>query len=373
MNLVIDGVVFCGQTHGGVSRIYAEMLPLICDTDPSVRIELLTQRPPLQAPPVHERIAHRRLPNVRPYLRPSRLWAPHLTRCEEWVARLAVGAGRGRIWHSTYYTTPPAWRGRQVVTVLDMVHELHPDVFADTRGRVFREQKRRAIARADAIVCISETTRQDVARYYGLDRAAMTVVSPACSEVFRRLTNADAVESPTEGRPFLLYVGGRPTYKQFWFCFETLAGLPESERVDLVAVGRPWSDAEKARLHESGMAPWVHLLTGVDDQRLCELYNSAAAFLYPSRYEGFGIPLLEALQCGCPIIASDIPTSREVAGDCPSYFAPGDPEGLWEACRDALSHGRDPERQRRYDERVARYSWQGAAQRMLKVYRSLDG
>jgi alpha-1,3-rhamnosyl/mannosyltransferase len=101
------------------------------------------------------------------------------------------------------------------------------------------------------------------------------------------------------------------------------------------------------------------------------LYNQAAAFVHPSLYEGFGIPLLEAMACGCPVVASRIPTTREVAGDCPIYFDPMQPDELITALDVALAEGRNSERVRRGLEWVKQYSWDRTARETLQVYRAL--
>ena len=104
---------------------------------------------------------------------------------------------------------------------------------------------------------------------------------------------------------------------------------------------------------------------------MCYLYNRALAFIYPSLYEGFGIPLLEAMACGCPIVASRIPSTIEVAGDCPVYFNPNDVEELISALDIIIPEGRNSKRTRSGLERVKKYSWQKTAEQTLEVYHSL--
>ena len=108
-----------------------------------------------------------------------------------------------------------------------------------------------------------------------------------------------------------------------------------------------------------------------DDKGLCKLYNGAAAFIYPSLYEGFGIPLLEAMSCGCPIIASRIPSTLEVAKDVPIYFEPLEVEQLLAALNQILEEGRESDRVRRGHQVTQEYSWNKTAQETLGVYQSL--
>ena len=104
---------------------------------------------------------------------------------------------------------------------------------------------------------------------------------------------------------------------------------------------------------------------------LCRLYNQAVAFVYPSLYEGFGIPLLEAMTCGCPIVASRIPSTVEVAGDCPIYFDPAEEDDLVNALDIALSEGRNSERVQAGFEKVKSYSWDKTTAQTLQVYRAV--
>ena len=126
------------------------------------------------------------------------------------------------------------------------------------------------------------------------------------------------------------------------------------------------------RLLDLGVQDNVRLLTNVDDDTLRFLYNRAAAFIYPSLYEGFGIPLLEAMACGCPIVASKIPSTLEVAGDCPVYFEPENVASLVAALDEALIEGTDSGRVQSGLEHVKRYSWERTTKETLEVYRSLS-
>ena len=116
----------------------------------------------------------------------------------------------------------------------------------------------------------------------------------------------------------------------------------------------------------------VKVLSGLNDDLVCELYNKATAFIYPSLYEGFGIPLLEAMQCGCPIIASDIPSSREIAQNCPIYFSPQDENELIQAMDSIIKEDEDSERLAHGYDRAKSFSWDTTAQKTLEIYQSLS-
>jgi glycosyltransferase involved in cell wall biosynthesis len=286
------------------------------------------------------------------------------------VDRLWIGDGAGKIWHSTYFTQPDCWRGAQVVTVVDMIYELYPNLFTDLYDQQFREQKRRAVSEAAAVICISETTRRDVQNYYGIGSDKTFVVPLAHSDSFHPRENEE--ESPREGKPFLLYVGRRTHYKNFNLLLEAYSSWTGRNAIDLVVVSDThWTPEEERRLAELDVCSQVQLLTDIEDDDLRRLYGQAAAFVYPSLYEGFGIPLLEAMACGCPIIASEIPSSREVAGDCAIYFDPASFEDLRTALEKVVTEGPNATRRAAGISRAATFSWNETARRTLEVYRSL--
>jgi glycosyltransferase involved in cell wall biosynthesis len=287
---------------------------------------------------------------------------------------MALGSAQGRIWHSTYYTALRKWQGPVIVTVFDMIHERFPHLFSGSSNEQLRRQKRRCILRADVILCISQTTQKDVQQFFGIDADRTRVVPLASSEPFRILDKADGGSKLPTKKPFLLYVGtGRDNHKNFRVLVQAYRRWPGKDNFDLVVVGKPWSEDEMQHFADIGIMDRVHLLTHVNDEELCRLYNRACAFVYPSLFEGFGIPVLEAMACGCPVIASRIPTTLEVAGDCPVYFDPATPDSLVAAFDKVLSEGRNADRVRVGVERVKRYSWEETARQILEVYRELSG
>ena len=372
LEVIVDGVIFQFQSRGGVSRIYSEILPRMCEQDESLRITLLTKegRAPLQPLPQHRSITRRAIPHLDPYLRPWRLWGRFAPDLKRLMDKLWIGDGKGKIWHSTYFTQPHQWRGRQVVTVVDMIYELYPKFFKTAFDDQFREQKRRAVLDAEAVICISETTRRDVEDYYGIPSDKTFVVPLAHSELFRPLDNEGDADG--ESRPFLLYVGRRTHYKNFGLLLDAYSSWTGRNAVDLIVVGDSnWTPEEEKRLAELNLGEQVRLLTDIDDEQLRRLYGRAAAFVYPSLYEGFGIPLLEALACGCPVVASDIPSTREVAADCAIYFDPTSSENLRAVLERVVADGPNEAHRAAGIARAALFSWNETARQTLEVYHSV--
>ncbi|MCJ7777214.1 MAG: glycosyltransferase family 4 protein [Sedimentisphaerales bacterium] len=372
MELVVDGIIYRLQSKGGISRLFTEILPRMCEMDDSLHISLLTQGRLMQSLPEHRHIEHRSVPAFERYLRPNCVWQSVLPRIKRFMYNLWTGTGEGKIWHSTYYTMPEKWAGYSVATVHDMVFELFPQFYSGPNFDSFRQKKRLSVQQADAVICVSDATRQDVLRFYELDANKVRVIPNACSDIFRRLDDTEATADLQIEQPFLLYVGIRSPYKNFGMLIQAYRKWRRQKEVALVLVGaRPWSDDERRQLAQLQIQNRVQLLQDVDDETLCRLYNSAAAFVFPSLYEGFGIPLLEAMACGCPIVASHIPSTIEVAGDCPIYFDLSEEDDLLNALDIALSEGRNSERVREGLKRVKSYSWDRTAAQTLEVYRNI--
>lgn len=371
MIVVIDGVIYQYQARGGISRLYSEILPRVCNLDNSVQMTLLTTGRCKQTPPIHNRIRHKSLLPLDDLMRPRRLWWSMLQSSRAWLQNLVVGNTEQVIWHSTYYTLPMRWLGPAVVTVYDMIHERFPNFFDGSLNHRFREQKLRCIQAADRVICISETTKQDVIDFYQVDAAKVYAVPLASSPIFLQENGFDFANRELPANPFILYVGSRGGYKNFTTLLHAYAGWNRHLEIHLVLVGPPWTKAEQVDLVTTGCAENVHHLGQVDDSQLRNLYNNALAFVFPSLYEGFGIPLLEAMACGCPIVASRIPSTVEVADICPIYFEPTDTASLCSALDIALREGRSSQRTVLGLAKARKYSWDRAAQETLKVYRDL--
>lgn len=376
MKVVMDGLIFQKDPHGGIARMYRELLPRLAALDADLEITLVTDGSVRGALPQHERIRVRRLPPVRPRLRPKgearRLIYP-IRRGLEWawsrLRQAGVGDGGGAIWHSTFYTLPIRWSGPQVACLHDLIPENHVDSFSDPMEEIGRRRKRRCVDEAEIVVCVSRETLRQAMIHYNLPERRFEVIHHAAGAAFRRLEQNEIRPAAIPSEPYLLYVGGRARYKNFDLLLEAYAGWERCNQVRLVVVGGSWQPEEKWRIKALGIDERVWLKQEITDDDLCRLYNRAAALVFPSLEEGFGLPLVEAMACGCPIVASNIPSTVEVAADIPILFEPGDVTG----CREGLEQvWQGSGRTGRIElglERAATYTWDAAAQSWLEVYR----
>ena len=244
----------------------------------------------------------------------------------------------------TQHALPLGWSGRSVVTLHDLHFERHPEVMGRVDRAVFKAVVPRAARRADHLLAVSERTKRDAIELYELRPEKITVTPHGVDPAF----------APGDDRPgdYLLFVGAVQARKDPRAALEAAraAGLR------LVVAGPERDAALAARLREGGadMRGWV------EKPQLAELYRGAAALLLPSRYEGFGIPVLEAMASGTPVVVSGDPALRAVAGDA------GAPD-----VEAALA---DRARYRRLGlARAAEFSWERSARLTADVYRAVLG
>ncbi len=318
------------------------------------------------------------LPAVRVLFRPQgrmRLWMHPLRRTLStiWSAarQVWVGGGRGQIWHSTFFTFSPGWKGQEIVTVHDMAPERFPELFNDPMDRVGREAKRRCVERAAAVICDSEATRSDLERLIPISHQPRHVVPLAHSEIFRVLHDNELDSQELSPEPFILYVGSRAHYKNFRSILDFFAFWERRHEIRLLVVGAPWTAHERDAIRSRDLQTRIQHAGAISDERLCQLYNSASALVLPSLIEGFGLPLLEAMACGCPIAASKIPSTLEVAGDCPVYFEPLDVRSIATAINHLIGEGRDTARTAAGLQRARLYSWDSTARAYLEIFQQV--
>jgi glycosyltransferase involved in cell wall biosynthesis len=270
------------------------------------------------------------------------------------------------IYHPTWYYPAflPAKPGPpMVVTVVDMIPELLPELWPKGNPHLAKHD---FVRHASAIVCISESTRQDLLRIYGPLDAVVEVVPLAVSGNFRA--------GGTYARPlpdeYILFLGSRAPYKDFGVAAEAFAGTrAEHPGLGLVVVGGgKFTKAEQANLERLSIAGSVHRVDATDTE-LPALFGAARAFVFPSRYEGFGLPTLEAMACGTPAVLANSSSHPEAGGDAALYFEPGDASALGaqllRLLRDADLRARLVARGL---ERAAGFTWQRTAARTRDVY-----
>lgn len=293
--------------------------------------------------------------------------------------------GRIDLCHSPDFTLPPVWRARSLVTVHDLSFLRLPECFPDGLRRYLETAVPRAVRRADHVVADSHNTRRDLIDLLGAPGDKISVIHAGVESRFRPMTNAADGETLAAVRrkyalpeQFILSVGTLQPRKNLTRLVEAFARLNSqlaTRDFDLVIVGgKGWLYEEIFKTVEAlDLERRVHFCGFADDADLPALYNLADLFVFPSLYEGFGLPPLEAMACSTPVVCSEASSLPEVVGDAALMVDPWDVTGLAEAMRRAI----EDETLRaslatRGLARAARFTWSRAAQELLSIYQELD-
>ncbi len=366
MRILYDHQVFSLQDTGGISRYHYELvkgLQVFVD----LRIELLIGGNASVLPFSTLRNAQTRVTAWKTRTRPD--YARYAIN-EALLSLLAPLHGTVDIYHPTLNRAMPAVRRRRiVVTQHDCTHERFPHLFRNTDA--FIRIKRKIFSLSDAVICVSESSRQDLLHFYDLDEAKTHVVHHGFSPLREAPSPpSKGLGSPPSKDPYLLYVGSRTEYKQFRFLLQAFAKSGLAEDYRLVAVGGgPASAEEELFITQLGLTGRVCLIPNASDPALADLYRNAALFVYPSLYEGFGFPPLEAMSLGCPVLVNRTSSLPEICGEAAFYFQSQDPMELADALTVTLADENGLREKRRLGyERVRLYDWAVTARRTLEIY-----
>jgi glycosyltransferase involved in cell wall biosynthesis len=263
---------------------------------------------------------------------------------------------------------------------------LRPD--AEPRSAVFRAMTARILdgfRRAERVICGSHATHAEILRYglipadrlqviyYGVDPLFTDRSDGAADAEFKRM-----LAEPGVGNVYILHVGGTQRRKRIDLLLRMFAMVSETiPEVSLVRVGGPLEDRDRKLAAELGVAARIIELPFVEQRLLAAAYRNAAVLVIPSEAEGFGLPMIEAMACGTPVVASDIPVLREVGGDAAEYCPVGD-IGAWSGAIVAAIRAREQPYDRDGDRRAmlaraARFSWSENAAATARIYRTMLG
>lgn len=384
MKILYDHQMFSRQTYGGISRYFCGLMDQFSQS-PDVRFTLALRAT------VNENLSR------RPYL--NKYWSgrsPFLSTVVNTLPRIqkvfhvnlmkrlpfnaweSVRMVRQQdfdVFHPTYYN-PYFFRYLQkkpyVVTVHDMIHERFPEFFPHDPAV---QWKKKVIEHADAVIAISENTRNDIRTILDIEPERIFTVyhaNPLESSQPHSGAPVKQPHLPEPKKPYLLFVGTRAGYKNFEFFISSAARLIKERGLHICcAGGGSFTPPEMKLLKEHGIESSVSTVAA-NDLFMPWLYANAIAFVFPSLYEGFGFPVLEAFSCGCPVIAAGTGSLPEIGGDAAIYFDPRERDSLIRAIQEII----DNEKQR--DDciskgfiRVKEFSWEKTAQETKRVYENV--
>ncbi len=318
---------------------------------------------------------------ARPNVEWAKVIAPPFSVREHIELPLAVRRHRLSLLHSPYYLKPYWLPAPSVTTVYDVTPARYPEYMPARRSRfVFELTTRLAIDTSSALLTLSESARNDMLQFYDAPPARITVTYPAVGDEYHPRPEDEVARVRARlGLPdaYVLYLGINKPHKNLVRLVEAFARVASTMPDTVLALAGkqdPRYPEACDRAAQLGLADRVRLIGAVPEEDLPALYTGAAVFVFPSLYEGFGFPVLEAMACGAPVITSSVSSLPEVAGDAALLVDPADTDALGRAMVAVLQDGRLWTRLHRASlARAREFSWAKAARETLEVYREVIG
>lgn len=290
------------------------------------------------------------------------------------------------IMHFPHFNAPVLYRGRCVVTVHDLIHQLFPGKKASKlKLLAYNRVIGSAIARAKMIIAVSEATKDDIIKFFNVRPEKIRVIHESVDrEPYYKLEDDNEIRQAitkygiSTEKPYLLYTGVSRSHKNIVGLIKAFKILRDKmgQDVDLVLTGKkdpayPEIDRE---IQRQGVGNHVVRTGFVDEKDLPHIYNGADAFVFPTFYEGFGLPPLEAQSCGTPVVCSNVASVPEIVGDAGVYFDPKDARDMAEKIKRVLTDEKlRAELSEKGFKNLERFSWKKMAEKTYQVYREAAG
>lgn len=366
MRIILDNIIFSLQKAGGISVLWAELIKKITKND-AWKISFL------EYPGSHINIFRRNL----------KIDAAKILNGEEQSNLSTLGRYRNPkvavdekfIFCSSYYRF---CRNRNAVNIT-IVHDFTYEYFRKGPAKWINYlQKKRAIEAAQGIICISEHTKKDLLHFHPhIDESKIRVIHNGVSDDFYKIQrfaeNNEAARTfnlPT-GKKHLLFIGQRAGYKNFDLAVRAYAALNRPDDFHLIIIGVKLTKSEKRFVDKILDGKGYSVLSGVTNRKLNELYNIAFVLIYPSSYEGFGIPVLESMRAGTPVIALNSSSIPEVGGDAVLLLDMITPENITKHIIGLENSEHRHELIEKGIEHAKKFSWDRTMEQYIAFFREL--
>jgi len=290
---------------------------------------------------------------------------------------------RPDVYHAPHYVLPPAVPCRSVVTIHDCIHLMFPQYLPNRAAYVYARALMWAAAkRSDRILTVSESSKRDILHYFNVPPEKIDVVYNALDERFGAEPRPEEIARVRErfqlDGGFVLYAGNIKPHKNLVRLIDAFEGLRRDgfEDLKLLIIGDEISrwPALRRAVHKYKLHKHVRFLGFLPDETLAVLYRLAAVFVFPSLYEGFGLPPLEAMASGTPVVTSNVSSLPEVAGDAAVLVDPYDAVAIKEGIKSVLTNPELAESLRRKGlQRAREFSWERSVARTREIYRQVSG
>lgn len=364
MRIFFDHQIFAFQNYGGISRYFVEVINKLHKyPDVSLKFPTLFSN--------NEYLTDNKVIKSKPFFRNYNMKGKGtlMMKLDTSLTQLAMRKNDYDIFHPTYYHPYHLGVNKKptVVTCYDLIHEIY--IQDDKRSL---DMKKRVLERADKIFAISKHTKSDLIKFYNIPEERVEVVYLANS--LEPTSSPSFIPADKKNR-YLLYVGNRNLYKNFTVFLKAIAPiLHKSKDLYLFCAGGGKFNKEEHELFNAlRIENQIEQYPGSNDS-LYTLYSNAIAFIYPSLYEGFGIPLLEAMSCGCPVLASNTSSLPEVGGDAALYFEPKDEESIRFTIERLINDTQlQNDLKQKGSERAKEFTWEKTALQSHALYKKLIG
>jgi glycosyltransferase involved in cell wall biosynthesis len=318
-----------------------------------------------------------------PNFRPVVMAAGNYSVQEQWSVPRALRRERVTLFHAPHYVLPPLVRCRSVVTIHDVIHLMFPHYLPNRLAWSYaRTSIQMAARRATRVMTVSESSKRDILRYVDVDPAKIDVIHNAYDERFSVEPCEEEVVRVRERYQlhdeFVLYAGNVKPHKNLERLIEAfdLVRRRGLEHLKLVLIGSEISRYASLRraVHRHQLHQHVRFLGYQPEEALAILYRLAGVFVFPSLYEGFGLPPLEAMASGTPVVMSNVPSLVEVGGDAAVLVDPYDPVAIADGIHRVLTDARlEQDLRQKGLARAKQFSWATSVERVRAIYTSVAG
>ena len=366
MKVLFDHQIFTWQIYGGVSRYFFELIKHF-KNDNEIKYELSLKYSNNYYLKKLNNLPHKTFLENYLFRGKYRL----LNILNKKVSKKAIYRGNYDIFHPTYYDPYFLdYIGKKpfVLTIYDMIHEIYPEMFSSKDKT--SERKKTLAQKATKIIAISENTKRDIMKFFGISENKIEVIYLGNSFNINKDDKTINIMTPEK---YILFVGSRRGYKNFELFIEAISPLLNDDvKLNVVCGGGgKFNDKEIEKLKNLKIKDKVFYHSG-SDSVLAYLYQKAVTFVFPSLYEGFGIPILEAFSCGCPVIASKTSSLPEVVGDAAIYFDPTNKLSISSSIQKVI-YDNNLRNQLIYKgyQRVKKFTWEKTAKKTKILYEDI--
>ena len=363
---------------GGIGRYTRELVRALLTLESDNQYTLFSARPP-DSLPVSDPLPDSPEINYRPAFLSER-WLYRLWYRLRLPLPVQLFSGPLTLFHSPDFVLPPVSGGiPTLLTVHDLSFIHFPETFPPVLVKYLNHVVPWSVSRASHILADSISTKNDLIDHWAVPERKITVLYSGVSEAYHPVKDLAVLHSVRQtyglqDNPYVLSVGTIQPRKNYQMLIRAFAPIARQHPFDLaIAGGKGWLEEEmKAEAARQGIADRVRFLGFVDDEHLPALYSAASLFVFPSLYEGFGLPVLEAMACGVPAIISNSSSLPEVGGEAALQLPPQSPDA-WSSGMDSVLSDRNlaAEMIEAGFLQVQQFSWQKAARQLLGIYDAL--